>query len=231
MAQQVSSLAPRRRRDAEANYEAILAAARAMMAERGPAALTVAEVAHRAHVNRTTAYQHFRTREDLVAAVIERLADEISRTLESEMPVGERIDYMVEHFFAHPEIARLWMFQLLGEIPLRNRDGWNRYVGALSTFAASDGAAPGIDPEMLATILLAAVLVWPLRVRTEAGSVAAARAATQRFVRELKRLLLFGAMRPEIWRDLAQEFVRDIPRSRPKKPRSSRERRSNQFGR
>ena len=58
-----------RRRDPRATYEAALRT----MAEHGPEVLSVSEVAHRAGVNRTTAYQHFRTRERLVVAVIDRL--------------------------------------------------------------------------------------------------------------------------------------------------------------
>ncbi len=54
MAEVLARETPRRRRDPEGTYEAIIAAARAMMAERGPETLTVSDVAFRAGVNLTT---------------------------------------------------------------------------------------------------------------------------------------------------------------------------------
>lgn len=202
MAKVVSTLIARKRRDAEATHEALLKAARAIMAESGPEALTVSEVAHRAGVNRTTAYQHFRTREDLMGAVLAQVANETSLMLKTDLSPSWLLDSMTEYFLNHPEIARLWMFQMLQNIQLPNRDGWNRYMKAMRALADSDRAQPGIDPEMLGTILLAAVLVWPLRVRSRSEGEADAKRATQRFTRELKRLLLFGALQPQAWPDL-----------------------------
>ena len=47
---------PPRRRNPASTREAILAAARELMAERGPEGMTISEVAHRAGINRGTAY-------------------------------------------------------------------------------------------------------------------------------------------------------------------------------
>lgn len=195
-------LTVRKRRDAEATHDTLLKAARAIMAESGPEALTVSEVAHRAGVNRTTAYQHFRAREDLMGAVLAQVANETSLMLKTDLPPSQLLDSMTEYFLEHPEIARLWMFQMLQNIQLPNRDGWNRYMKAMRTLAASDHAQPGIDPEMLGTILLAAMLVWPLRVRGRPEGEADVKRSTRRFTHELKRLLLFGALKPDAWPDL-----------------------------
>lgn len=206
---------PRRRRDPQGTCESIIAAARAMMAERGPEALTVSDVAHRAGVNRGTAYQHFRTRNDLVGAVLARLADETSRLLTADVPPGERIDHMVEYFLAHPEIARLWMFQMLAHIQLPNRDGWNRYMKAMRALAASERTQNDVDPEMLGHILLAAILVWSLLARSTAKSESGAVETTRRFTRELKRLLLFGVLRPERWPELVAAVGKTTAGARP----------------
>ena len=77
-----------RRRDYRSSRERLLRTARELMAERGPAAVTVSEVAHRAALNRTTAYQHFRTRDELVAAVFADLANDVARMLVAPMPIG-----------------------------------------------------------------------------------------------------------------------------------------------
>ena len=72
-------LAPRRARrmDYERTRRRLLDGARTLMAERGPEGLTVSAVAHAAELNRTTAYQHFRTRDALVRAVTDELIAEI----------------------------------------------------------------------------------------------------------------------------------------------------------
>ena len=60
------------RSDAKASYKALVAAARELFAERGPDGLTIVEVAKRAGLNRSTAYQHFRNRQQLSEAVAEQ---------------------------------------------------------------------------------------------------------------------------------------------------------------
>src|SRR2546423_11468081 len=93
-----------RRRDPRATYQAILDAAEALMAERGPEGLTVSEVAHRAAVNRTTAYQHFRTREQVIEAVVKRLSADVKRILEADLSLGERIDQIVDFHLNRPQM-------------------------------------------------------------------------------------------------------------------------------
>src|SRR5882757_7324740 len=127
-----------RKRDPEGTYQAILDAAETLMAERGPEGLTVSEVAHRARVNRTTAYQHFRTREQVIEAVTARLSAEVSRILESDLSLGERIDHMVKLHLDRPEVARLWLFQMLSDAPLPQDRSWERFLRGLNTLAASE---------------------------------------------------------------------------------------------
>ena len=216
MADAVTPIRPTRRRDAQANYEAILKAARNILSESGPEALTVAEVAARARINRTTASQHFRTRGDLIAAVIEQVADELTLSLDSDVPIGRRLEATIEYFVEHSEIARLWMFQMMSDIPLKGREGWHRYVDSLEALAGTDAAAPGIDPEMLAHVLLFITLAWPLRVRTESASAADARRMTKRYTREIKRLVLHGVLNPAAWPELAAELDERKGRRKPK---------------
>lgn len=212
--QQTEAASARTARAPAATRAAILAAARAALAERGPEALSVSEVAHRAGVNRTTAYQHFRTREDLIGAVMAEVADEVSSVLTDEAPPGERLENTVRFFVEHPEISRLWMFRLLHEIPMAHREGWHRYVEELRRLAQTPKTQDGIDPEMLGHILAGASHVWSLRMHAYASSEAQVRADTDRFVRELKRLVLFGVLRPESWPHLVASLdASDPPRT------------------
>jgi AcrR family transcriptional regulator len=182
-------------RDPDATHELILAAAQAMMAEQGPAGLTVSDVARRAGVNRGTAYQHFPTRERLVAAVLERLGRGTKALLDATAPEGldARIDATVEHFVGNPELVRLSLFRMLAGIPHPTSELWEDYVQRVHALAASSGARPDADGDMLAVILLGATMLWSLRVQSGGASAA----ATRRYLRELKRLMLYGVIRPE----------------------------------
>jgi len=194
---------PLRRRDYRSNRRRILAAARRLMAERGLEAVTVSEVAHRAGLNRTTAYQHFRTRDELVGALMEELTDEVTGMLVEPRPLGERIDHMAGFLVEHPEIARMTIHQLLSDNPLP-RAGWERYVDELRRLASGRKARAGVDAEMLAYVFASVGMLWPLLARVDYEDPEGRRRATERLARELKRLLLHGVLRPEAWPELAQ---------------------------
>ena len=195
------------RADARASRTALLRAARELLAELGPEGLTVVAVAQRAGLNRSTAYQHFRSRGDLLAAVLGAVAEELRSLLSRPREFGEQIEFFVDYFGTHPEIARNWIFQLLadgdsgGSVP-----GWNVYVAAMQRLADSGRSQDGIDAEMLAFIAVSSALAWSLQAR-RAGSEERVQRATRRFSRELKRLLLHGALRPERWPELDEELA------------------------
>jgi AcrR family transcriptional regulator len=199
-----------RRSDFERTRRRIVEAARRLMAERGPESLTVSAVAHAAEINRTTAYQHFRTRDDLVRAVTAELIQEIGALLGEARPIAERIDYLAGYFVDHPEIARLALYLLLAESPFP-REAWNPFLREMKTLMETDGGRDDVDPEMLGHVLMAVAILWPLHARIEFEDEAAARAATARFTRELKRLLLYGLFRPEAWPDLVASVERERP--------------------
>src|SRR5215831_12774440 len=106
-----------RRSDFQHTRRRIVDAGRRLMAERGPESLTVSGVAHAAQINRTTAYQHFRTRDELVRAVTEELLAEVAAFLEQQQPIVEHIDSLAGYFLEHPELARLALYWLLSETP------------------------------------------------------------------------------------------------------------------
>jgi len=197
------------RSDARASREALLEAARQMVAEGGMEALTVVGVAQRAGLNRSTAYQHFRTREALVRAVTREFVAELRRTLSEPRSFSEQIDYFVHYFREHPHIARIWMFRLLTRKGSGMMGGWEDYVGGLERLAKSRKAQDGIDAEMLGVIGMTSALVWSLMAPQRSQGEAAAQEETLRFAKELKRLFLFGALRPEAWPELVDELQAD----------------------
>jgi len=185
----------RRRSDFARNRQRLLAAARRIVAERGPESLTVSEVAHRAGLNRTTAYQHFRTRDELASAVLETMGEELQARLEEQRPAPELIDGMIQAFTLQPEIARLATHLILAGDPLPQR-AWERAVAHVTRSVRGRHAQGGVDAEMLAHVLVGACLFWTLRAHAE-HDPAEIPAATARLSRELKRLLLYGLFRPE----------------------------------
>lgn len=194
-----------RRRDFEDNRRRILDAARLTLAERGPEGLTVSEVAQRAGLNRTTAYQHFRTRDALAAAVMAELADELTGMLHAPHAMFGQIDHIVLFFVDHPELARLTLRQLLSQSQL-SEPAWSSYREQIRKIAESAKAQPGIDAEMLSHLLVCVGVLWPLIARTQYEDAESARNATQRLTRELKRLLLHGVLRPDASPELAESF-------------------------
>ena len=142
-------------------------AARRLMAGQGPDMLTMSKVANAAEVNRTTIYEHFSNRSSLIGAVMSEVAREASEIFKVDLPLNTRISYMVGYFVRNPDIARLWVYQSLSEVPLPDQDGRERYLRAMHTFARSPIAREGIDADMLGEILVSAILLqWRLRCRS-----------------------------------------------------------------
>lgn len=171
-----------RRSDFERNRDRLLAAARRLVGERGPDALTVSEVAHRAGLNRTTAYQHFRTRDELSAAVLEAMSDELQSGLAEPHSASELIERMGQALSERRDIARLGLHLVLAGDPLPRR-GWRRFVEHLGTVLR--GRA---DAEMVAHIVVGTWLLWSLRAPAEYDPEEVA-PATARLARELNRLV------------------------------------------
>jgi AcrR family transcriptional regulator len=207
---QASRAARSPRRDFEDSRRRILAAARLILAERGPEALTVSEVAHRAGLNRTTAYQHFRTRDALVAAVTAELGEELTSKLAESQPLWDNLDQRMLFFVEHPELARLVLHHLLSESPIPQR-AWSSYLGEIRKIAEGENAQPDIDAEMLSYVLSCVGILWPVLARAQYEDTASARRATRRLTRELRRLLLHGVLQPEAWPDLSESI--QAPRS------------------
>jgi AcrR family transcriptional regulator len=193
-----------RRSDFQRTRQRIVEAARKLMGERGPESLTVSAVAHAAAINRTTAYQHFRTRDELVQAVTDELIREVGAYLASQRPMIEHVDAIIEYFFEHPEFARLAIYWLLSDSPIP-RAGMEVFLNETRQAVADSGGRSDADAEMLGHLLTGVAVLWPLSARIEFEDPAARRAATARLTRELKRLLLYGLLPPERWPRLAAE--------------------------
>ena len=198
----------RRKRDPEGTREAILEAAREVLAQDGKEGVSVAQVAQRAGVNRGTAYQHFQTREQLIEATAAWASERLYRTVFGDPDVASRqavgtvnveavMEHLAEFAMENPEIGRVWLFELLTSRRPADDPFWQKFVSNLDRFTKTDLAQPGVDVEVLSVLVLAGSFLWPVWARAHARTAKERQQMSKRFSRELLRLSLHGTLRPE----------------------------------
>jgi AcrR family transcriptional regulator len=207
----------RRSRNPEATREAILEAARTLLARHGPDAISLSEVAQLAGVNRGTAYQHFATREKLIEATAGWASDWLFRSLFGDpATIGERqvekVDIadlsrrLVGIAMDNPELCRIWLLQLLSSPDPAADPFWREYEGSIRRFAATDLAQDGVDSEALAVLMLAGAFLWPVWARSHAKNDQERSRLSRRFADECLRVSLYGTMRPECFPDIVRDL-------------------------
>ena len=139
----------RRKRDPGGTREAILQAARKVLAQGGKEGLSVAQVAQRAGVNRGTAYQHFQTRAQLIEATAAWVSDKLYRAVfgdpavASQQPVEtvspkEITERLADFAMENPELGRVWLFELLSSRRPANDQFWQQYRLNFEAFARTE---------------------------------------------------------------------------------------------
>jgi AcrR family transcriptional regulator len=217
MADRVKLPAPRkhvrRARNPDGTREAILEAAREVLAQDGKEGLSVCQVARRAGVNRGTAYQHFRTRELLIEATTEWVSDKLFHAVYGDMPevVGQTADsvgirqvteHLADFAMENPELGRAWLFELLSSRRPASDRFWRAYESSFEQLAKTKYAQPGIDTEVVSVLTLAGMFLWPVWARAHTRNAKERRQMANRFSRELLRLCLHGTLRPEKYSEL-----------------------------
>jgi AcrR family transcriptional regulator len=215
----------RKKRDPQRTREAILEAAREVLAQDGKEGLSVAQVAQRAGVNRGTAYQHFQTREQLIEATAAWVSDKLYRAvfgdplIARDQPV-ETIDvegvnkHLATFAMENPALGRVWLFEVLSSRRPANDPFWRQYESNFERFAKTALAQPGIDVEVLSVLFIAGSFIWPVWARAHARSAKERAQMADRFHREILRLTLHGTLRPEKFRDLDARVSRKPPKRR-----------------
>ncbi|HEY6643721.1 helix-turn-helix domain-containing protein [Povalibacter sp.] len=198
----------RRKRDPEGTREAILEAAREVLAQDGKEGLSVAQVAQRAGVNRGTAYQHFQTREQLIEATATWVSEKLYKAIfgdpavAPEQPV-ESIDveamnrHLAGFAMENPALGRVWLLGVLSSRRPANDPFWRQYESSFKRFAATELAQSNIDAEVLSVLILASTFIWPVWARAHARTAKERQQMADRFTSEIRRLCLHGTMRPE----------------------------------
>ncbi|TXC70244.1 TetR/AcrR family transcriptional regulator [Sphingomonas ginsenosidivorax] len=198
----------RRARDPVATRAAILEAARALIARDGPDGMSVSAVAALAGVNRGTAYQHFATREDLVAATMQSVSDQLFHAAFGDpATVGDRrvedVDItlltttLADFAVDNPALCRIWFLQLLASDEPAQDPFWREYAGSLRRFTETDLAERGIDSDVFSMLMLAGNFLWPVWTKAHEKTPAQRRELSRRFAIESLRLSMHGTMRAE----------------------------------
>ncbi|WP_336968589.1 TetR/AcrR family transcriptional regulator [Sphingobium aromaticiconvertens] len=228
----MTEIRKRRSRDPVATREAILEAARALLAKDGPEGISLSEVAALAGVNRGTAYQHFETRENLIAATAEWVSDRMFRDVfgdpetigerrVEQVDVADTTDRVANFAMDNPELCRIWLLQLLASPDPMADPFWREYEGSLQRFADSDLAEDGVDAEVLSVLMLAGAFLWPIWARSHARSEEERRPLARRLAQECLRLSLYGSMRAERFPQIAERLRDERPEKAPAKAASS----------
>jgi AcrR family transcriptional regulator len=212
----------RRKRDPERTREAILEAAREVLAQDGKEGVSVVQVARRAGVNRGTAYQHFQTREQLIEATAAWVSDKLYTAVFGDPALGrgqreqsvdaldvEAVNGNLAAFaMENPELGRIWLFEVLSSKLPANDPFWRHYESTFKRFAKSALAQPGIDVEVVTVLLLSGAFIWPVWVRAHARTAKERQQMMKRYAREILRLTLHGTLRPEKYPEL-EALVRE----------------------
>lgn len=212
----------RKKRDPERTREAILEAAREVLAQDGKEGLSVVQVAQRAGVNRGTAYQHFQTREQLIEATAAWVSDKLYRAvfgdpeLTSDRPVEtvnavdvEAVSRNLAAFaMANPALGRVWLFEMLSSKRPSNDPFWRQYVSKFASFAKTELAQPDIDVEVLSILLIAGSFIWPVWARAHARTAKQRDQMLERFTQEILRLTLHGTLRPGKFPELEERVTK-----------------------
>jgi AcrR family transcriptional regulator len=202
-----------RRRDPQGTREAILDAAREVLAQDGKEGLSVAQVAQRAGVNRGTAYQHFQTREQLLEATAAWVSDKLYHAVFGDpaiarnqpvetINVEETTEHLAQFAMDNPELGRVWLFEVLSSRRPASDPFWRQYESNFRRFADSELARLGIDVEVMSVLFLAGTFLWPVWARAHARTAKERQKMAKRFSREILRLCLHGTLRPEKYREL-----------------------------
>ncbi|MFC4314529.1 TetR/AcrR family transcriptional regulator [Steroidobacter flavus] len=206
-----------RKRDPEGTRDAILDAARHVLARDGKEGLSVAQVANLAKVNRGTAYQHFQTREQLIEATTEWVSDKMYRAafgdegITSTGPVSsENVEKVISGLCSFAmenfELGRIWLYELLASRRPTKDKFWRYYKEIMARFAETDYAQKDIDVEVHSVLVLSGMFLWPVWIRAQARTAKERQEMSERFTHEMLRLALYGNLRAEKFPELRAKF-------------------------
>ncbi|HYS37308.1 MAG TPA: TetR family transcriptional regulator [Pseudonocardiaceae bacterium] len=154
--------------DTDATRRRLKEAATAEFAERGPDGTTMRRIAERAGINKERLYNYFGDKQALFATVLtdelDKLAAAVPGNAMSFEDIGEFAGHTFDYHAAHPELARLLLWEGLGSGPtadeLNRSKHYEQKVQAVAA-AQHDGLIDDdMDPAHLVFLLIALAAWW-----------------------------------------------------------------------
>lgn len=182
--------APRRNKAFEETHATLIDVAVRLISEKGVEALSLAQLARDAGVNRTTVYYHFNDRDALIAAVRAWSAEQLAKAFDSAAPPLERANYISRFVLENPELIRLWIEDFLAPGDIRQRyPEWDALVAGVQEHLDKDYPGEAIDAEIYCANMLTVAMIGPRIYHNSVRPELDIETAIERFNREQMRML------------------------------------------
>jgi AcrR family transcriptional regulator len=154
--------------DTEGTKRRLKDAATLEFAERGPDGTTMARIAERAGINKERLYKYFGDKQALFESVLsdelKDLAASVVRPEGGLEDIGEFAGRTFDHYSAHPQLARLLLWEGLAGGPVADevdRTAHYKKKAAAYAVAQRDGVLDAeLDPEHLVFMIIALAAWW-----------------------------------------------------------------------
>jgi AcrR family transcriptional regulator len=154
--------------DTEGTRRRLKEAATIEFAERGPDGTTIARIAERAGINKERLYKYFGDKQALFETVLsgelEKLAASVERPAGGLEEIGEFAGRTFDYYAAHPELARLLLWEGLTGGPAvdeENRTDHYQRKKQIYVDAQRDGVLDGeADPGHLVFLIIGLAAWW-----------------------------------------------------------------------
>lgn len=146
----------------KATHDTLIDVAVRLISEKGVEALSLAEVAREAGVNRTTVYYHFSDRDALIAAVRAWSADQLAKAFVLVGSHVDRANCITRFVLENPELIGLWIEDFVSPGDIRQRyPEWDRLVAGVAQQLADEGREGEVDPELYCLNMLTVAMIGP----------------------------------------------------------------------
>jgi len=180
----------RRNRAFEETHGVLIDTAVRLISEKGVEALSLAEIAREAGVNRTTVYYHFADREALIAEVRAWSAKQLARAFQADATPQERGGYIVRFVLEHPELMKMWIDDFMAPGDIRDRyPEWDNLVAGVAARFARERPGERIDAELYCVNMLTVAMIGPRVYRNSVRPELDLEGTIAQFNREQLRML------------------------------------------
>ncbi|WP_372747635.1 TetR/AcrR family transcriptional regulator [Litorivivens sp.] len=180
---------PQRNRGFEETHSDLLETAVKLISEKGIEALSMAELARAAGINRTTVYYHFKGRDELIREVKCWSSEKLAEAFNTGRSQQERIDFITRFVLENPQLIKLWIDDLVSEGDIRDcYPNWDKLVNGISEHFRQSGEGDG-DAEVYSVIMLTSAIIGPHVFRHRVERDENIDSVVERFRVERQRLL------------------------------------------